>query len=87
MKNHMHFIIIGQKANYSLGAEPEGLRQLAIKLSNGLASTRRSASVTRDKSEESIACSQQSTQSEGSKMALKSRADITRSPKQGYQWP
>ena len=29
----------------------------------------------------------ESTQARGSTLALKSRVDITRSPKQGYQWP
>ena len=39
---------------------------------------------TRDESEKSVACKQTS---EGSTLALKPRADVNRSPKEGYQWP
>ena len=42
---------------------------------------------TRAESEESIAHRPQSTQTRGSTFALKPSADITRSPKQGYQSP
>ena len=41
----------------------------------------------RGKSEESVACRQGSTQVRESTLALKLRAEITRSPKEGYQWP
>ena len=41
----------------------------------------------RGKSEESVACRQGSTQVRESTLALKLRADITSSPKEGYQWP
>ena len=36
---------------------------------------------------ESIVCRRGNTQARESTLALKPRADITRSPKQGYQWP
>ena len=42
---------------------------------------------SRGESEESIVCRRGSTQARESTLALKPRADITRSPKQGYQWP
>ena len=42
---------------------------------------------TRDESEESVVHRWGSTQVRESTLALKPRADITRSPKQGYQWP
>ena len=37
-------------------------------------------------SEEFIACWQQSMQAVGPTLALKFRVDVTRSPRQGYQW-
>ena len=42
---------------------------------------------TRGESEESVVHRQGSTHVRESTLALKRRADITRSPKQGYQWP
>ena len=40
---------------------------------------------TKGESEESIG--RQSLQMRGSTVAFKPRADVTRSPKQGFQWP
>ena len=42
---------------------------------------------TRGESEESVVRRQGSTQARESTLALKPKADVTRSPKQGYQWP
>ena len=42
---------------------------------------------TRGESKESIACRQQSTQARESTLAFKPRAEVTRSPKEGYLWP
>ena len=42
---------------------------------------------TRGESEESVVCRRGRTQARESTLALKPRADVTRSPKQGYQWP
>ena len=42
---------------------------------------------TRGESEESVVHRRGSTQARESTLALKLRADVTRSPKQGYQWP
>ena len=42
---------------------------------------------TRGESEESVACRRGSTQARESTLALKPRADVTGSPKQGHQWP
>ena len=42
---------------------------------------------TRGESEGSVVRRRGSTQARESTLALKPRADITRSPKQGYQWP
>ena len=42
---------------------------------------------TRGESEESVVCRRESTQARESTLALKPRAHITRSPKQGFQWP
>ena len=42
---------------------------------------------TRGESEESVVRRRGSTQARESTLALKPRDDVTRSPKQGYQWP
>ena len=42
---------------------------------------------TRGESEESVACRRRSTQVRGFTLAWKSRADITRNPKQEHYWP
>ena len=42
---------------------------------------------TRGESEESVVRRRGSTQARESNLALKSMADVTRSPKQGYLWP
>ena len=56
--------------------------------SAAMPATKLSASVTqKGESGDSIACKWQSSQARGSTPALKPRADVTRSPKQGYQWP
>ena len=54
---------------------------------NGLTAMLTSWYHTKGKSEESVESRSQSMQARESILALKPRADVTRSPKHEYQWP
>ena len=55
--------------------------------SAAMLAVKRSAGVTRGESEESVVYRQENIQARESNLILKPREDVTRSPKQGYQWP
>ena len=54
---------------------------------NGSAAKESAVCHTRGESEYSVVCRQYNMQVRGSTLALKPRADVTKSPKQGHQWP